>query len=131
MKALEKFKEDTYAKLLGMSITKVSEGYAEVEMTLTDDMLNFHGSANGGAIFSLADAAFAYASNSHGQTAVGITMTTHFVSPAKSGDKLTAVASEDNKSSRLGLYRIEVKDEAGTLVSLSEGMVYRKNENFV
>lgn len=91
-------------------------------------MLNFNGSANGGAIFSLADYAFAVASNSHGQPAMGITMTMHYLAPGSTGDCLTAVAVEEKEPGRLGLYRIEVKNEQEDLVALAEGMVYRKRK---
>ncbi|WP_017727858.1 hydroxyphenylacetyl-CoA thioesterase PaaI [Halalkalibacterium ligniniphilum] len=129
-KILEHFKNDTFANLLGMKIQKVEVGYAEVTMNITENMLNFHSTANGGAIFSLADAAFAYASNSHGQTAVGITMTMHYVQASAVGDQLTATATEDTRSKRLGLYRIEVTNQTGKLVALAEGLVYRKEKRF-
>lgn len=128
---LEKFSKDTYAKMLGISIRDVASGYAEVEMDITNQMLNFHGKANGGAIFSLADVAFACASNSYGKTAVGITMTMHYMKAGEVNEKLIAVAKEDSKSRRLGLYRIEVLNEKQEMIALAEGMVYRMEQHFI
>jgi len=128
---LQKFSQDTYAKMLGISIRDVGPGYAEVEMKVTDQMLNFHGKANGGAIFSLADVAFACASNSYGKTAVGITMTMHYMKAGDVNENLVAVAKEDDKSRRLGLYRIEVLNEQKEMIALAEGMVYRMEKYFI
>lgn len=128
---LNKINSDPYANFLGIKILEVKDGFAEASLKISDSMLNFHGTANGGVIFSLADVVFAAASNSYGQTAVGITVTIHYMAPGLSGETLTAVAKEDTKSSKLGLYRMEVKNEAGDLVTLCEGMVYRKKDVLV
>ena len=47
----------------GIEIEEARLGYARIRMTLRDDMLNGHGIAHGGMVFSLADTAFAYACN--------------------------------------------------------------------
>ncbi|HEU5140721.1 MAG TPA: hotdog fold thioesterase [Bacillales bacterium] len=120
--------EDPYAEFLGIELEKVETGHARASMKIKEHMLNFNGSANGGAIFSLADYAFAVASNSHGQPAMGITMTMHYLSAGRSGQRLTAVAMEEKEPTRLGLYRIEVKNEHEDLIALAEGMVYRKRK---
>lgn len=125
------FEKDTYAKWLGISVDEVNDGYAKVTMNVTENMLNFHGTANGGAIFSLADVSFACASNSYGSTAVGITVTIHYLQAGAVGDTLTAIAKEDNKSTKLGLYRMEVYNQHNDLIALAEGMVYRKKDNFL
>ncbi|MBU8906457.1 hydroxyphenylacetyl-CoA thioesterase PaaI [Desertibacillus haloalkaliphilus] len=130
-KLISKFQEDSFAKLLGIEIEKVEDGFAQVSMNVKSEMLNFHGTANGGAVFSLADVAFACASNSHGQTAVGITVNIHYMNAGFENERLIATATEDTKSSRLGLYRIEVKNEKEDLVALAEGMVYRKKEQVI
>lgn len=118
--------EDPYAAFLGIELEETGEGYARAALKIKENLLNFHGTANGGAIFSLADFVFAVASNSRGQAAVGITMTMHYLAPGITGEVLTAVAKEEKEPKRLGLYRIEVTNEKDELVSLAEGMVYRK-----
>ncbi|WP_232509554.1 PaaI family thioesterase [Parageobacillus thermoglucosidasius] len=60
-------KRDPFANYLGIITADGGEGYAKVSMGAKEHLLNFHGSTNGGAIFSLADVAFACASNSHNQ----------------------------------------------------------------
>lgn len=127
-KAVISMYEDPYAQFLGIELNEVGSGCASASMKVTEQMKNFNGSANGGAIFSLADYAFAVASNSHGQAAMGITMTIHYMAAGVSGDRLTAVAREEKNPTRLGLYRIEIDNEKGELIALAEGMVYRKRK---
>ncbi|RDE31488.1 hotdog fold thioesterase [Parageobacillus thermoglucosidasius] len=128
---MKKMKEDPFANYLGITIEDVEEGYAKVSMEIKGNLLNFHGSANGGAIFSLADVAFACASNSHHQAAVGIAMIIYYMQASGMGDRLVAIAREETKPHRLGVYRIEVLNDKGELVALAEGMAYRKRDKLV
>ena len=100
-------------------------------MYITKDMLNFHGSANGGVLFSIADVAFACAINSYNHTAVGITVTIHYMKTVAVDEHIIAVAKEDTKYSCLGLYRIEIYNKRKELVALAEGMVYRKKDTLI
>jgi len=71
------------------------------------------------------------ASNSHGKTAVALNMSINFVKATKLGSVLTAIAREDKITRSTGLYRIEVKDQSGELVSVAEGLVFRKQDDIV
>lgn len=126
----EHYHKDTYMQLLGMELVRGEAGESEVHMKVQQTMLNFHGSVNGGAIFSLADVAFAVASNSHGVPAVGVNMNISYMQPAYEGDHLIARATEEKRTSRLAWYRIEVYRETTDgedLIALAQGIVYRKN----
>ncbi|WP_028784804.1 hydroxyphenylacetyl-CoA thioesterase PaaI [Thalassobacillus devorans] len=127
---LERVSKDPYATFLGIEIDHVGEGEATVSMTITENMMNFHGAANGGVLFSLADVAFAIASNSYGQTAVGINVNMNYIRAGILGDRIIATAKEESKNPKLGLYRMIVKNEAGELLAAADGMVYRKKEVF-
>ncbi|MED4353182.1 hydroxyphenylacetyl-CoA thioesterase PaaI [Schinkia azotoformans] len=127
-KITERVTNDPYAKLLGMSVDEIAEGFAKVSMDVTDNMLNIHGTANGGVIFSLADAAFAIASNTYEQQAVGINVNMNFIAAGFSNDRLIAVAKEVSKNSKLGFYNMEVRNEHDQLIATADGMVYRKNK---
>lgn len=98
----EKIERDPFSKSLGIRLVELGEGYSKVVMTVTSDMLNFHGIAHGGAIFSLADAAFAAASNSHGQRALALCMSISYRSPAREGMELVAEAFEESLGGRTG-----------------------------
>ncbi|MFD1020695.1 hotdog fold thioesterase [Thalassobacillus hwangdonensis] len=127
---LDRVNADPYAKFLGISVDHVGEGEAKASMTITENHMNFHGAANGGAIFSLADVVFAIASNSYGQTAVGINVNMNYMRAGMLGDTVTATATEESKNPKLGLYRMIVKNQHGELLATADGMVYRKKEQF-
>lgn len=121
------FARDRFMQWLGMRLVAASPGSATVEMPVTESMLNFHGTANGGAIFALADVAFAVASNSHGVPALGLNMNIAYMAPARVGDVLIATATEERRTRRLAWYRIEVRREE-TLLALAQGVVFRQEE---
>jgi acyl-CoA thioesterase len=120
--------EDPFARYLGIELVDLDEGYSKVAMTVGEHMLNFLGIPHGGALFSLADAAFAAASNSYGQVAVALNVSVNYLSAVPVGTRLTAEASEESKSRRTALYRLSVTAEDGTTVALCHGTVYRRNQ---
>ena len=72
----------------GVEIEEAREGYARIRMTLRPDMLNGHGIAHGGMIFSLADTAFAYACNSRNLRSVAAQASIVFLDAAREGETL-------------------------------------------
>ena len=77
--------EDSACQALDMRVLEVRSGYARMDMAVTEKMVNGHGTCHGGYIFTLADSAFAYACNSHGQRAVAQHCTVTYVSPGRLG----------------------------------------------
>jgi len=124
-------KNDKVAVWLNVRLIEVKEGYAKIEMTVREDMLNAAGVCQGGAIFSLADFAFALASNSYGKVALATNANINFANPAFKGEKLTAEAVEMNRTRRTGLYRVEVRKENGQLVALFTGQVFIKDREIL
>ena len=121
------FKNDRFAELLNIELLSVAPGQARAKMTLHPHHLNALGTVQGGAIFTLADFAFAAASNSHGTVAVGINVNITYLKAARTGS-LWAEAREIAKNFKLGSYTVEVKDDENDLVAIFQGMVYRKSE---
>ena len=121
------FDRDKLAKHLDIELVEVSPGQATTRMTIRDKHLNGVNITHGGAIFSLADFAFAVASNSHGTLAVAINANISFLKATTSG-VLTAKAREVARSKRLATYQIEITDEQGETIASFQGTVYRKQE---
>ena len=122
----ERIAGDPFCRLLGIRLEDLQPGYARLAMTVQPEMLNFHGSGHGGAVFALADAAHAAASNSHGVPAVALHVALHYVSPAQPGDELVAEAWEEHRGRRTALYRLEVRRrQGGRLVAAGHGRVFR------
>lgn len=116
---------DRFAQLLGMRLEQTRPGYARVTMAVRGDHLNGVGTTHGGATFSLADFAFAVASNSHGRIAVALSAQISYPAASREGDLLVAEAQEESLGGRTALYRVEVRRADGELVGLFTGTVYR------
>jgi acyl-CoA thioesterase len=121
------FAEDALARHLGIELVEVSPGRALARMPVRPDHYNSWKTVHGGAIFALADFAFAAAANSHGELAVALSASISFLRAATSG-VLTAEGKEVSRSRRIGNYLITVTDEAGQNVALFQGTVYRKGD---
>lgn len=119
------FTKDTFARGAGIELLEVSPGKARVKMEVRAMHLNSHGTVHGGAIFTLADAAFALASNSHGIPAAAINASISYMKSARSGT-LFADAVEYSKNPKLATYTVDVTDERGEKIAIFQGMVYRK-----
>ena len=131
MNALKRFFDgDRYAKLSGIKLVKVSPGAATAQMRIRSCHLNALGIVQGGAIFTLADFAFAAASNTHGRIAVAINVSITYMKAASSGI-LVAEASELSVNPNLGSYTVNVTDRSGVLIAVFQGLVYRKSANLV
>ncbi len=129
MDILQKFVDkDNFAKHLGIEMLAWAPGTAKARMVLKSHHLNSAATAHGGAIFSLADAVFSVASNSHGTLAMAINVSISFFKAARTGTTLIAEGREVSINPRLATYLIDVKDEAGNAIALFQGTVYRKKD---
>ena len=115
------FANDRASKALGMHIVGVRPGAAVLTMTVRDDMLNGHGICHGGLIATLADSAFAFACNSHGEITLASGFTVDLLAPARLGDVLTARCSEVSKAGRSGVYDVDVANQRGERIAVFRG----------
>lgn len=86
------YEKDTCARKMGIELIEMDDGFAQMSMTVSADMLNGHQTCHGGQLFTLADTAFAYACNSQGLAAVASAASIDFLRPAFAGDRLVATA---------------------------------------
>lgn len=121
----ERIKSDAFCETLGIDLIELDSGFARTELTVTEDLLNFHGTPHGGAMYSLADAAFAAASNSHGTTAVALETNISYLEAVDVGETLTATANETHLAGKTAEYEIEVTDESDDRIATFRGRVYR------
>lgn len=121
------FHNDHYARLSNIELLTAATGRATAKMTLHPHHLNALKTVQGGAIFTLADFTFAVACNSHGTMAVALDVSIAFMKAATTGT-LWAEAREVSKNFKVGLYLVDVKDDAGDLVAQFQGMAYRKKD---
>ena len=119
--------EEPFARLMGIRLAEVGEGYAVCEMEYGEAMDNLHGTAHGGAVFSLIDEAFEISSNSHGTVAVALNMNVTYIKPAKKNSMLRARSQEISRGRKTASYHITVEDNEG-LIAVCQALVYRKKE---
>jgi len=122
------FKNDRFAAANGIELIEVRPGYAKARMKAEEHHLNGVNTVQGGAIFTLADLAFAAAVNAHGTVAVALNVNISFLKAGFAGDTLIAEAKENSISSKVGSYTVEVRNEKGDLVALFQGTAYRKKD---
>ena len=122
---LKQIEKEPFGKKFGLKLIDVQEGYAKVAMRFSEDLENMFGMAHGGAIFSLIDAAFEIASNSHGTMAVALNMNINYLASPEKGAMLTAEAREINRTKKTAAYDIRAIDDSGKLLSSCQALVYR------
>ncbi|WHH58801.1 PaaI family thioesterase [Petroclostridium sp. X23] len=121
------FEKDKFAAYIGAKLIEVEPGYAVVQMEINDCHLNGVNLVQGGAIFTLADFAFAAASNSKGCVTLGVNANiSYFKSPQ--GKVLTAKATEISSHKKLCGYNVDVFDENEDLVARFFATGYIKNQ---
>ena len=106
---------DHASRWFGMALGEVTEGAAEMTLTVADHHCNGHGTCHGGVIFALADSAFAFACNSRNRATVAMHCTVSFLAPGRAGDVLTATAREVQVAGRNGIYDVAVAGPGGTI----------------
>lgn len=130
-KVVDKMMEhDAFSQWLGVERLEDGPGRSVLRMTVRKEMLNGFYIAHGGITYSLADSAFAFASNSHGRKAVSIETSISHIESVHEGDTLTAEAIEENAGNKISLYHIRVLNQHGRLVALFKGTAYRTGKEW-
>lgn len=119
------FLHDEFARQNGIEIIDITEGYARTQVKIEPRHLNAGGSVQGGVLFTLADLAFAAATNSHGTLTVTTTANITFVRGANAGI-VTAEAHELVNHRHLPFCEVRVTDDAGNLLAVFTASGYRK-----
>ncbi|HEX7638422.1 MAG TPA: hydroxyphenylacetyl-CoA thioesterase PaaI [Burkholderiaceae bacterium] len=115
---------DRASRALGMEVVAIGPGTCTMTMTVREDMINGHGSAQGGLIAALADSCFAFACNAYDEVTVAAGFDVQIVAPGRLGDVLTATAVEISRSARLGVYDVDVRNQRGERVCAFRGRSY-------
>ena len=123
----EYFEGDKFAMDAGIVIDEIKEGFARLHMTVDGRHLNGAGLCQGGAIFTLADLAFACATNSHGQPTVTVTANITLLRPAAPGTLLVAEARETFNHKSLPFAEVRITDGDGQLVAMMTSSGYRRH----
>jgi acyl-CoA thioesterase len=116
---------DNFGSLLGAELVSVEEGRAVARMELADKHRNFMGTVHGGAIFGLADVAFAAAANSGDNRAMAFHISIEYLAAPGETAYLEAEVTETGRAGRAGHYSMEVRNSAGEVIAVLNGWAYR------
>jgi acyl-CoA thioesterase len=116
---------DRFSQWLGLEVVEAAVGRCVLRMTVRDDMVNGFGTSHGGILFSLADSAFAFATNAGGVLSVAIDCTVSFPVAVRPGDILTATAIEQSTTKRLAFCEVTVRNHDDVIAGHFRGTVYR------
>ncbi len=116
---------DYFAEELGIKLVEARDGYAKVSMKVEKNHTNALGFTHGGAIFSLADYAFAQACNYGDNVAVAVQVNINFLKPSVEGDILTAEAVRVSDGKTMGLYHVTVKNQE-KMIAFFSGLAFKK-----
>jgi acyl-CoA thioesterase len=111
---------DRFAFTSGVELADAAQDYAVCTLRVAENHFNAAGLVQGGAIFTLADTAFAIACNSRENLTVAINNNISFLKSARGG-VLTATARLVSASKKVCTYEVEVTDDAGGRIARMTG----------
>ncbi len=122
--AREHFKKDKFATNAGMVIDELGEDCSTCSVTITDDHRNAYGGVMGGAIFTLADLAFAVCANQIHCLSVAQQISINYLSAPK-GERLIAKAKCIKDGRTTSIINVSVSDDTGRDVALFIGTAFK------
>ncbi len=120
----EHFKNDRFATNAGMVVDDFGEDWSLCSVALTDDHKNAYGGVMGGAIFTLADLAFAVCANNIHALSVAQQISINYLSSPK-GSKLLAKAQCIKTGRTTSVINVNVSDDTGRDVALFTGTAFK------
>lgn len=116
---------DEFSQWLGVEIVEIAAQRAVIRMTVRAEMVNGFGFAHGGIVYSFADSAHAFATNSSGEISVAVDCSISYPAAVRMGDVLTATAVEQTSTNRLAFCEVTVRNQQDVVVGHFRGTVYR------
>ncbi|HUT68777.1 MAG TPA: PaaI family thioesterase [Dehalococcoidales bacterium] len=113
--------DEPVASFFNMRLVELSPGYAKVAMKLRPDYMNFNGMVFGGIVMSIADQAFAYATNSLVSPSIATQFNIHLIAGASPGDELIAECRVIKSGRRIGVSEMTVTNQEGKLIAKATG----------
>lgn len=109
--------QNSFGNLVGVRIEEIREGYARSVLDVRADLSNPIGSLHGGALFTIADITGGSASVSHGEQVTTVDADIRYLRPGIGVKRIVCEAEEIKKGKTLFVYRIDVRDQDGTLLT--------------
>lgn len=123
--------KDESSRHLGIQLISIEPGVAVMSLEVTHQMLNGHGICHGGYIFTLANTAFTYASNTQNRRTLAQQCDITYLNAAHAGDRLVARAVERQRSRATSVYDISVTSEESFAIAEMRGLSRTLDEELV
>jgi acyl-CoA thioesterase len=123
--------KDLFSQWLGIQILEIKEGYSKLQMVVREEMINGFDIIHGGIAFSLADSAFAFASNNRNNLSVALDTSINFIKAVAPGDILIAEAKELHNGRSTGLYHITISNQDNKNVAFFKGTCFRTGKKLI
>ncbi len=124
------YKEDAFSQWMQVDILEIVPGRCSLTSVIRPEMLNGFHICHGGVTFSIADSAFAFASNSRGIHAVSIETSISHIKKVFAGDTIFAEATEKSLTPKFGNYEVVLTNQKGETVALFKGTVFRTGKEW-
>lgn len=124
---ITKIKDNGFMAYNGLYVVEAKENYVKIGVDITEKSLNPFGIVHGGLIYTLADSAMGIALATTGRSGVTLNSTIDYLTPGK-GKKLFADTEIVKDGKSIVVFRVNIKDENDTLVSVASGTYYIINK---
>ena len=121
----ETFRGDRFATEMGAVIDELGDHYSKCSLVLNEHHRNAVGGIMGGVYFTLADFAFAVASNWQQAGVVGLNCDASFIGVPKT-ERIVAEAKLIKDGRTICCYNVDIRDELGNPVAAVQCVGFRK-----
>ena len=115
---------DAFSEWMNIDVVALEKGSCSLVCTTKKEMLNGFDILHGGITYSLSDSALAFASNSYGNKCVSVETSISHLRPVRTNTKLRVECSEIHRGRTIGIYGVDIFDDADQLVSKFKGTVH-------
>ncbi len=111
--------ENSFAKTIGLEMLELREGYAEGRIPVKEESKNPLGTMHGGCLYSLADIVSGTVATLRGNYVTTVSGEFSYLRPAADTQYVTAKAQEIRFGKNLAVYRVDLVDDAGTVLDIA------------
>lgn len=116
---------DAFSKWLGLEDIQVELGRCSFFYTIKEEMINGLGTVHGGVLFSAADSALAFASNSIDNLSVALEVSISFTKAVRINERLKVTAEQIYSGKKTAVFDIKTWNANEELVCFFKGTVYK------
>jgi acyl-CoA thioesterase len=116
--------QNDFTNYLGIKTIKMSEGYAEGEVTIKPEHYNSQGILHGGLLFSTADTIGGSAARTYGKQVVTVNANMEYLAAGENVETLYAYAKVLQHGNRISRYHVELYDQTKKLLAIGNFTYY-------